>query len=122
MLSPDESDILIGVHTFSGKCWIVPTEVVFYRNRKTNPTWSLSDYEEKWGIFAEPPLGFTLAQIRKGFRHMDEPELAAIAHRIGIDSKPELSYKFSMRSQAAELPSLKNWYVLEIWRTIFLSL
>lgn len=122
VLSPDESDFLIGVHTFSGKCWIVPTEVVFYRNRKTNPTWSLNDYEEKWGIFAEPPLGFTLAEIRKGFRHMEVPELAAIAQRIGITKAPELSYKFSARSQAAELPSVKDWYVLEIWRTIFLAI
>ena len=122
MLSPDESDFLIGVHTFSGKCWIVPTEVVFFRNRKSNPTWSLNDYEEKRGIFAEPPLGFTLAEIRKGFRQMNVPELAAIAQRIGITKAPELSYKFSPRSQAAELPSVKDWYVLEIWRAIFVAI
>lgn len=122
VLSPDESDFLIGVHTFSGKCWIVPTEVIFYRNRKSNPTWSLNDYEEKWGIFAEPPLGFTLAEIRRGFRHLDEPGLAEIANRIGIRSAPELMYKFSARSQAVVLASLKDWYVLEIWRTIFLAL
>ena len=122
VLSPEESDFLIGVHTFSGKCWIVPTEVIFYRNRKTNPTWSLDDYEEKWGIFAEPPLGFTLAEIRRGFRHLEESELATIATRIGIKTAPELFYKFSARSQAAELSSLKGWYVLEIWRTIFVAL
>lgn len=122
VLSPDESDFLIGVHTFSGKCWIVPTEVIYYRNRKQNPTWSLSDYEEKWKIFAEPPLGFTLAEIRKGFRDLELNELKAIGVRLSLEEPVGLSYKFSARSLAVELPNLKDWYILEIWRRIFTSL
>ena len=122
VLSPEDSDFLVGVHTFSGKCWIIPTEVIYFRNRKTNPTWSLNEYEEKWGIFAEPPLGFTLSEIRQGFRNMSEKDLAAIATRVGISGSPELSYKFSERSQATELTSKRDWYVLEIWRTIFAAL
>jgi len=122
LYSRPDAAVLRVKRSHSAAIKIVPTEVVFYRNRKTNPTWSLSDYEEKWEIFAEPPLGFTLAEIRKGFRHLAEPELAAIAQRISITGTPDRSYKFSARSQAAELPSVKDWYVLEIWRTIFAAL
>ena len=119
VLSPEESDYLIGVHTFSGKCWIVPTEVIYYRDRKTNPTWSLDDYEEKWGIFSKPPYDFTLEEIRRGFRNLSDKELESVATRIGISKPTSLSYKFSARSQAVELPNIKDWYVLEIWATIF---
>jgi hypothetical protein len=119
VLSPEESDFLIGVHTFSGKCWIVPTEVIYYRNRDINPTWSLEDYEEKWGIFSKPPYGFSLEEIRRGFRNLEDKELALVATRLGIAKPKSLAYKFSARSQAVDLPNIKDWYILEIWATIF---
>jgi len=122
VLSPDESDFLIGVHTFSGKCWVVPTEVIYFRNRKSNPTWSLKDFEEKWQIFSKPPFGFTMEEIRIGFRYRSLDELEAIASRIGINQPPSLQYKFSERSQAVQLLSNREWYILEIWRKIFTSL
>jgi hypothetical protein len=122
VLSPDESDFLIGVHTFSGKCWVVPTEVIYFRNRKSNPTWSLKDFEEKWQIFSKPPFGFTMEEIRIGFRFRSLGELEAIASRVGITQPPSLQYKFSERSQAVQLLSNREWYILEIWRKIFTSL
>jgi hypothetical protein len=122
VLSPDESDFLIGVHTFSGKCWVVPTEVIYFRNRKSNPTWSLKDFEEKWQIFSKPPFGFTMEEIRIGFRFRSLEELEAIASRVGITQPPNLQYKFSERSQAVQLLSNREWYILEIWRKIFTSL
>jgi len=122
ILSPDESDFLIGVHTFSGKCWVVPTEVIYFRNRKSNPTWSLKDFEEKWQIFSKPPFGFTMEEIRIGFRFRSLEELEAIASRVGITQPPSLQYKFSERSQAVQLLSNREWYILEIWRKIFTSL
>ncbi len=122
VLSPEESDFLIGVHTFSGKCWIVPTEVIYFRNRDSNPTWSLEDYEEKWRIFSNPPLGFSLEEIRRGFRHLTNSELEKIAKRIGIGNPQNLSYKFSQRSKEVKLRSNAEWYILEIWRAIFTSI
>jgi hypothetical protein len=122
VLSPDESDFLIGVHTFSGKCWVVPTEVIYFRNRKSNPTWSLKDFEEKWQIFSKPPFGFTMEEIRIGFRFRSLEELEAIASHVGITQPPNLQYKFSERSQAVQLLSNREWYILEIWRKIFTSL
>ena len=119
VLSPEESDFLIGVHTFTGKCWIVPTEVVFIRNRKTNPTFSLSNFEEKWAIFAKPPFGLTLKEIRVGFRNLSDADLIALAKRVGIVQPPGLLYRFSKRSQAVKLRSVNEWYVLEIWNAIF---
>jgi hypothetical protein len=122
VLSPEESDFLIGVHTFSGKCWVVPTEVVHFRGAITNATWSLADYEEKWKIFSQPPAGFTLREIQKGFRHMTEPELMVVARRLGITAQPELRYKFTPRNRVRALPSARDWYILEIWREIFTQL
>ena len=122
VLSPEESDFLIGVHTFSGKCWIVPTEVIFFRGAKINSTWSLDDYEEKWKIFSQPPSGFTLREIQKGFRHMTEQELAEVAQRLGIIGQPEIQYRFTPRNQVRALSSVREWYILEIWRTIFAQL
>lgn len=119
VLSPDESDFLIGVHTFTGKCWIVPTEVVFLRNRKTNPTFSLSSFEEKWEIFANPPFGLTLEQIRVGFRNMSLADLQSMAKKVGVVQTPGLLYRFSKRSKAVKLRSTNEWYVLEIWNSIF---
>lgn len=122
VLSPEESDFLIGIHTFSGKCWIIPTEVIHFRNRKTNPTWSLDDYEEKWQVFSKPPFDFTLEEIRRGFRKLSDDELQRVALRIGLSKPKNLNYKFSARSQAVDLPSERHWYILEIWATIFRSM
>ena len=122
VLSPEESDFLIGVHTFSGKCWIVPTEVVYFRGAKTNETWALEDYVEKWKIFSQPPAGFTLKEIQQGFRHLSLAELSAVAKKLNITENPTLDYKFSPRNKVKKLKSDHDWYVLEIWRAIFKSL
>ncbi|MDO8645714.1 MAG: hypothetical protein Q7R42_03925 [Candidatus Planktophila sp.] len=119
VLTPDESDFLIGVHTFTGKCWIVPTEVIHIRNRKTNTTSSLEDYLEKWKIFSEPPAGIRLEQIRKGFRSFSIAELRVIARKLGITQKPSLNYKIYSRGRSVMLKSKRDWYVLEIWNAIF---
>lgn len=119
VLSPDDSDFLIGIHTFSGKCWIVPTEVIHVRGKKANPTYSLEVFEEKWGIFAKPPLGFSLNDIKIGFRKFNVEELKEIANRIEISESPNLRYKFSSRSKYVDLLSDREWYILEIWNKIF---
>lgn len=119
VLSPEESDFLIGIHTFSGKSWIVPTEVIYFRNRKINPTFSLNDYEEKWAIFSSPPCGFSLEEIRKGFRNYTEVELEKIGRRLGILRPLTLKYKFSPRSKEIKLDNMSDWFILEIWRVIF---
>jgi hypothetical protein len=122
VLSPEESDFLIGVHTFSGKCWIVPTEVIFIRNRGSNPTQSLVDFEEKWKIFSEPPFGFSLEQMRLGFRDLPIERLKEIALQVGITEPPNLRYRFSENSRFVDLKSENEWFVLEIWKRIFTAL
>ena len=119
VLTPDESDFLIGVHTFTGKCWIVPTEVIQIRNRTTNTTSSLENYLEKWKIFSEPPAGIKLEQIRKGFRTLSIAELQVIAKNLGIVQKPSLNYRIYSQGRPVRLKSKKDWYVLEIWNSIF---
>lgn len=119
VLSPEDSDFLIGVHTFSGTCWVVPTEVVFFRNRSTLNTNSLEPYKEKWKIFSKPPFGLDLEIIRKGFRNLDQAELESLGSQVGLSKPENLAYSFSPSSREIELHSLRDWYVLEIWRTIF---
>ena len=122
VLSPTDSDFLIGIHTFSGKCWIVPTEVVHIRNRKSIPTPSLDEYAEKWRIFSDPPFGLSLADIHKGFCNRDLRELQTIGKKMGLSNPSSLNYKFSPRSRTVKLKDLHDWYVLEIWRSIFVKL
>jgi hypothetical protein len=122
VLSPEDSDFLVGVHTFTGNCWIVPTEVIYLRNRKTNPTWSLTAFEEKWAIFAKPPFGLTLEEVRIGFRGLSLVDLQKLSKKVGVVQKPGLLYRFSGRSQAVKLRSIEEWYILEIWNAIFNAL
>lgn len=119
VLSPDDSDFLIGVHTFSGTCWVIPTEVVHFRNRDTLRTSSLTSYAEKWKIFSHPPFGLNLEQIRQGFRNLNQKELENLGSRVGLSKPTSLTYKFSPTSRAVQLPSEREWYILEIWRSIF---
>jgi hypothetical protein len=122
VLSPEDSDFLIGVHSLSGKCWIVPTEVVHCLGRSALQTNQLSIYEEKWSCFASPPRGFTLEELRLGFSKKSLAELEGITRRLGISGRPTLDYQFSPSGRAVKLSSKKHWYILEIWRTIFSGL
>ncbi len=121
VLDPDQCDFLVGVHTFSGKCWIIPVEVVQIRNRGSLNTNTLSIYEEKWAIFADPPFGFTIEEIRKGFRNYSLADLEQIAENIGIPRGTSRNYRVSNapRTRPIRLSNRKSWYVLEIWREIF---
>ena len=122
VLSPDDSDFLVGVHTFSGACWIIPTEVVYFRNRKSLPTSSLEAYLEKWKIFSQPPFDLSLQEIRTGFRTLELKELENLGSRMGLKKPKSLSYQFSQTSRAVTLSSYREWYILEIWRSIFESI
>lgn len=122
VLSPEDSDFLVGVHTFSGACWIIPTEVVYFRNRKSLPTSSLEAYLEKWKIFSQPPFDLSLQEIRTGFRTLDLQELEKLGSRLGLKKPKSLSYQFSQTSRAKTLSSYREWYILEIWRSIFESI
>jgi hypothetical protein len=122
VLSPDDSDFLVGVHTFSGACWIIPTEVVYFRNRKSLPTPSLEAYLEKWKIFSQPPFDLSLQEIRTGFRTLELQELENLGSRMGLKKPKSLSYQFSQTSRAVTLSSYREWYILEIWRSIFESI
>ena len=122
VLSPEDSDFLIGVHTFSGTCWVIPTEVVHFRNRNSLRTVSLEAYVEKWKIFSQPPFDLSLEEIKNGFRKKDLSELEELGSRIGLRKPSNLTYQFSSSSRAVTLPNLHSWYVLEIWRSIFEAL
>lgn len=122
VLSADESDFLIGVHSLSGKCWIIPTEVIEIRNKRAIPTNQLTDFAEKWRIFKSPPFNLSINQMKNGFRNYNLKDLKDIATKLGIDLKMETTnYKFSERGKLSKLKSIEEWYVLEIWRTIFLN-
>jgi hypothetical protein len=120
VLSPEDSDFLIGVHSLTGRCWIIPTEVVFIRNRNSLPTNQLTDFEEKWRIFHEPPFGLSMEQIKVGFRKLDIDSLKQIAKQVGVAiEEASISYQFTSRNRAVDLQKIEHWYVLEIWKKIF---
>jgi len=119
VISTKDSDFLIGVNTFTGKCWIIPTEVIQIRNRLRNSTSSLEDYFEKWTIFTSPPAGLKMEEIRKGFMSLPTLELKSLATRLGIIEKPSVRYKFYSKGHTSTLKAKRHWYILEIWRVIY---
>jgi hypothetical protein len=102
----------------SGRCWILPTEVVWLRKQSSISTGSLELYLERWDIFSNIPGNLTLADLRLGFRNRDLETLVRIASELGVDEDPELFITFPPRTRRV-LHRREDWYVLKIWEKIF---
>jgi len=118
VLSPDDSEFLIGVHSMSGKCWIIPTEVVWLRKQASISTGSLDLYLERWDIFTSFPASLSLEDLRVGFRKRDLETLMKISQDLGLDEEPQLYINFPPRTRRV-LHRREDWYVLKIWEKIF---
>jgi len=118
VLSTADCDFLIAIHSLSGKCWIVPTEVVELRNQHSISTKALDLYAERWEVFMNLPTGITLNDLRIGFRKRDLSELVSLSQTLGINEAPTLSYLFPPRTRRV-LHKYEDWYALKIWEAIF---
>jgi hypothetical protein len=118
VLSTVDSDFLIAVHSMSGVCWVIPTEVIELRLQNSLPTKYLSEYKERWDIFQGVSGLLTVEDIRRGFRDRPLEELVAIATALGNEDDPRLFVLFHPRTKRV-LKSYNDWYVLKIWELLY---
>ena len=50
VLSTDDSEILIGIDSACGICWIIPTEIIKIIGKKKLPIKYLNQFKERWGL------------------------------------------------------------------------
>lgn len=50
VLSTDDSEILIGIDSACGVCWVIPTEVVKILGKKQVPIKQIGFFQEKWNV------------------------------------------------------------------------
>ena len=85
IVSTADCDILIGVHSMTGECWIIPTEVLEILGRKSLNTSALEPFRESWNIFQVAPSSFGSSQVKTQLRKMSLLRIEGIAHELGIN-------------------------------------
>ena len=84
VVSTEDCDLLIGVHSLSGKCWVIPAEVLEILNRTRADVDAFRDFEESWAIFTNAPSELGPERLRTRLRKKTVAELETLAHNLGI--------------------------------------
>jgi hypothetical protein len=117
VVSSDDCDVLVAVHSLSGTCWVIPAEVISILGRRSLSAEALDAYKEAWGIFSLIPdlIGHVVnpTQLRK----LPLATLLEIAKRVGIDDELPESIRVGQRTVVL-LTSEVDRYVLSIWQKI----
>ncbi len=120
VLSTADSEFLIGVHSLSGTCWIIPTEYIEIRNQKSIRTNQIDVFCEKWAIFAISGPRLTLQDMKDGFRSRSLTDLRRISISLGIKHPSTFQHQFGPRT--VRTLNEKDWLVVNIWENIFKSI
>lgn len=117
VVSSEDCDILIAVHSLTGTCWVVPAEVISILNRRSLTAKALVSFEEAWRIFALIPdlIGPMLNPTQ--LRRLPLATLVQIGQRIHLgDDVPE-SLRIGTRT-VVHLDDEIDRYVVAIWTKI----
>lgn len=117
VVSSDDCDVLVAVHSLTGKCWVVPAEVISILDRRALSAEVLAPFEEAWRLFALVPdlIGPVInpTQLRK----LPLTALMEIAKKIELgDDVPE-SLRIGKRT-VVHLKCDVDRYVFAIWNKI----
>jgi len=114
VISTEDCDFLIGVHSLSGRCWVIPTEAIEILGRKSLTFEALSDFDEAWGIFtkAYPILGENKFKTR--LRTKSVKDLRKIALSVGIKGRPASTHTYGKRS-SIPIAKTADQYAFAIW-------
>jgi hypothetical protein len=117
VVSSEDCDILVAVHSLSGTCWVVPAEVISILDRRSLNAEFLAPFKEAWRIFSLIPdlIGPIVnpTQLRK----LPLPTLMEIAQKVGIDDEVPESLRLGQRT-VVHLSSDVDRYVVAIWKQI----
>jgi hypothetical protein len=117
IVSPDDCDFLVAVHSLTATCWVVPAEVIAILGRKSLTSAALSPYEEAWGIFAMIPSLIGSMPNPSQLRRLDLESLNKIAEKLGLDGPVPESLRIGKRT-IVHLTSDVDRFVIAIWERI----
>lgn len=117
IVSPDDCDFLIGVHSLSGRCWIIPTEVLSIFERKSLNVDAFRDFDEAWGIFTSVPRSLGKEGLRARLRTWSLEELTDLAIELGIPLPAPDKFEFSLRAHISVSTDVDR-LALAIWREL----
>jgi hypothetical protein len=117
IISPDDCDVLVAVHSLSGTCWVVPVEVIAILGRRALTADALATYCEAWKIFALIPdlIGPVSSPIQ--LRNLPLSTLQGIGRRINLSHKVPASVRVGRRT-VIDLDSDIDRYAVAIWDRI----
>ena len=117
VVSSDDCDFLIAVHSLTGKCWVVPAEVISILDRRVLTAEALAPFEEAWRIFALiPDLIGPLANPTQ-LRKLSLTALMKIAQNIDLAADIPESLRIGMRT-VVYLDNDIDRYAIAIWNKI----
>ena len=108
LVSKDDVDFIFGVHTLSGRSWIIPIDVVQILGSQSLNLGKVEAFEESWGLFLFEKASLLGPKgLRESLLGRSESDLERIATALGIVDipmkikfRPRLSHSFSSRSLA----------------------
>lgn len=120
IITPADCDFVIGIDSAT-TCYIVPAEVIELINRKTIMLDSLTDFREKWGLFAGVKarpmrVDITSDELKLGFRKMNQRGLAAASKEWGVEKTA--GSRYPLPRMRLEISGKKERSILDIWRRI----
>lgn len=115
VVSTDDCDFLIAVHSLSGKSWVIPTEVIEILDRKSLSVDALRPFYESWAIFTSSPKEFGADGLRIRLRRQSVTKLREYWAALAIPGHPPTSYRIGPRSTVT-LASVQDQYALGIWK------
>jgi len=115
VVSTDDCDFLIAVHSLSGECWVIPTEVIEILDRKSLSVDALSPFYESWAMFASSPKEFGAIGLRIRLRRQPITKLTEYWTALAIPGTPPASYQIGPKSEVT-FSRPEDRYAFGIWR------
>jgi hypothetical protein len=119
VLSTEDSEILIGIDSACGVCWVIPTEIIKILGKRQIPITQIEPFKEKWGILkylASSPVNCRkiLAHGILGLSKSEQDELVGVygrGNKAGHDTNP---------FQIGKKPFHGNLKIaLNIWKLVY---
>jgi hypothetical protein len=119
VLSTEDSEILIGIDSACGICWIMPTEIIKILGKRQIPISQIESFKEKWGIISY--LASSPENCRKvlarGILGLTKSEQAELVSVYGKGHKPDNSANPFQIGKKAFYGNLKT--ALNLWKLIY---
>lgn len=115
VVSTEDCDFLVAVHSLSGKCWVIPTEVIEILGRNSLSVDALEPFSESWAYFSKTPKQFGSLGLRTRLRQLSVAELSQLWSDLSIHGHPSTSYTYGTRG-SIQIPGQVDQYAFGIWK------